>query len=55
MCGGAMVSDVHANFVVSTGPATATDVLAIIAEIKDRVRSTTGIELEEEIEVVGRD
>lgn len=55
MCGGAMVSDVHANFVVSTGSATATDVLAIIAEIKDRVRSTSGIELEEEIEVVGRD
>ncbi|UCD56359.1 MAG: UDP-N-acetylmuramate dehydrogenase [Candidatus Hydrogenedentota bacterium] len=55
ICGGAMVSDIHANFIVNTGFATAADVLAIMAEIKGRVRSATGIDLEEEIEVVGKD
>lgn len=55
MRGGAMVSDVHANFIVNTGEATAADVLAVIGEIKKRAQSTAGIELEEEIEVVGLD
>jgi len=55
MRGGAMVSDVHANFILNTGVATAADVLSVIAEIKERAHSATGIELEEEIEVVGQD
>jgi UDP-N-acetylmuramate dehydrogenase len=53
MHGNAMVSDVHANFIVNTGAAGAADVLAIIDEIKRRVLAVSGIELEEEIEVVG--
>lgn len=53
--GGAAVSDLHANFIVNTGAATASDVLALIAEIKQRAHAATGIDLEEEIEVVGRD
>ncbi len=54
-CGGAIVSDLHANFIVNTGAATASDVLALIAEIKQRAHAAVGIDLEEEIEVVGRD
>lgn len=53
MCGDAMVSDMHANFIVNTGAAGAADILALIAEIKRRALDTSGIELEEEIEVVG--
>jgi UDP-N-acetylmuramate dehydrogenase len=52
--GSAMVSPVHANFIVNTGSATADDVLALIAEIREHVHATVGIELEEEIQVVGR-
>ena len=55
MSGDAMVSDVHANFIINTGSATAADVLAIIGEIKERARAAAGVELEEEIEVVGED
>lgn len=54
MHGDAMVSDVHANFILNMGSATAADVLAIIGEIKNRARGAAGIELEEEIVIVGR-
>ncbi len=53
--GGAMVSDVHANFIVNEGGATAGDVLALITRIRERVRSERGIELETEVEIVGED
>ena len=55
MCGNAMVSDVHANFIINTGNASAADALALIEEIKRRALESSGIELEEEIEVVGED
>jgi UDP-N-acetylmuramate dehydrogenase len=55
VCGDAIVSDIHANFILNKGSATARDVLAIIDEIKRRVREATGTELEEEIEIVGQD
>ncbi|MBI5117729.1 UDP-N-acetylmuramate dehydrogenase [Candidatus Poribacteria bacterium] len=55
MSGDAMVSDVHANFIINAGSATAADVMRIISEIKGRVRGSAGIELEEEIEILGRD
>lgn len=53
--GGAMVSDVHANFFVNLGGATATDVLRLIDLIKARVREARGIELETEVEIVGEE
>jgi UDP-N-acetylmuramate dehydrogenase len=53
--GDAEVSDVHANFILNSGSASAADVLAIMAEIKRRSLAQTGIDLEEEIEVVGSD
>ena len=53
MHGDAMVSDVHANFIVNTGEAGAGDVLGLIDEIKKRVFEASGVEFDEEIEVVG--
>jgi UDP-N-acetylmuramate dehydrogenase len=52
--GGAQVSEKHANFIVNLGGATADDVLALMAEMRDRVFERFGIELEPEIRVIGR-
>jgi UDP-N-acetylmuramate--L-alanine ligase/UDP-N-acetylenolpyruvoylglucosamine reductase len=51
--GGASVSDVHANFIINDGSATARDVLSLIKLIKERARSARGIELETEVEILG--
>jgi UDP-N-acetylenolpyruvoylglucosamine reductase len=53
--GGALVSPVHANFIVNDGGATARDILALIGLIRERVRAARGIELEVEVEVIGED
>ncbi|MFA6426907.1 MAG: UDP-N-acetylmuramate dehydrogenase [Candidatus Magasanikbacteria bacterium] len=50
--GGAQVSPEHANFIVNAGGATAQDVLTLIEEIKQKVYTTYGLELEEEVQVV---
>jgi UDP-N-acetylmuramate dehydrogenase len=50
--GGAQISPKHANFIVNLGGATAADVLALMAEMRDRVRKKFGIELEPEVQVV---
>jgi UDP-N-acetylmuramate dehydrogenase len=47
--GDAMVSDRHANFFVNAGGATCSDMLKLIDEVRDRVRSAYGIELENEV------
>lgn len=51
--GGARVSDKHCGFVINTGNASSEDVLDLIAEIQDRVKSRFGVELEPEIVVLG--
>ena len=51
--GGAVVSDVHGNFIVNEGHATAKDVLTLIELIQQRARVVRGIELETEVEIVG--
>jgi UDP-N-acetylenolpyruvoylglucosamine reductase len=51
--GDAMVSDVHANFFVNLGHATARDVLELIEVIRTRAREARGVELETEVEIVG--
>lgn len=48
--GGALVSPVHANFIV-TENANATDTLALAEEIRERVARERGIELEYEVEL----
>jgi UDP-N-acetylmuramate dehydrogenase len=47
--GDARVSDRHANFFVNAGHATAADMLALIADVRKRVRDRFGVELEEEV------
>ncbi len=49
--GDARVSDRHANFFVNTGHASAKDMLALIAEVRERVQKTYGVELENEVVV----
>ncbi len=51
--GGAEVSDVHANFIINAGGATAADVLKLISEIRAEVKLQHDIELETEIRVLG--
>lgn len=48
-CGGAEISELHANFIVNTGTARASDVLALVEMIKDEVRKKFKVELELEL------
>ncbi len=52
--GGAMISPKHANFIVNTGGAKASDIIALIEAAKKRVKEDTGILLETEVKVVGQ-
>jgi len=52
--GGAMVSEKHANFLINTGSATAADLEGLGEEVRQRVYEASGIELEWEIQRVGR-
>jgi UDP-N-acetylmuramate dehydrogenase len=47
--GDAAVFSGHCNFLINLGRARACDVLALAAELKERVRATSGILLEEEV------
>jgi UDP-N-acetylmuramate dehydrogenase len=51
--GGAMVSDVHANFIVNAGGATAADVIDLVQLIRQTVKDANGIELRPEIRFLG--
>ncbi|MDR3037009.1 MAG: UDP-N-acetylmuramate dehydrogenase [Coriobacteriales bacterium] len=51
--GGASVSELHANFIVNNGDATAADVVAIIMYVRQRVREEYGHELQPEVRFIG--
>lgn len=51
--GGAQVSEVHANFIVNTGGATAADVMDLMASVREAVKDQHGIELRPEVRLVG--
>lgn len=51
--GGAKVSEKHAGFIINTGNATSQDVLNLIKYIKQVVLEKTGLEIEEEIRILG--
>ncbi|MDO8438314.1 MAG: UDP-N-acetylmuramate dehydrogenase [Nitrosomonadaceae bacterium] len=51
--GGAMVSSKHANFIVNTGNATAADIEAVIAAVRRIVKEQTGVELVQEVRIIG--
>ncbi len=51
--GGAQVSEVHSNFLVNRGNATAQDFLDLAAIVKNAVFASSGVKLEEEVRIVG--
>jgi len=51
--GQAQVSEQHANFIVNLGGATASEVMMLISYIKQQVRDRLGIQLQEEIQILG--
>ena len=53
--GGAQVSGKHAGFLVNRGGATATDVIALMREVRHRVEETSGIRLEPEVILLGEE
>ncbi|MEJ6009522.1 UDP-N-acetylmuramate dehydrogenase [Novosphingobium aquae] len=52
--GGAQVSEKHTNFLINTGDATSADIEALGEEVRRRVKDNSGLELEWEIQRVGR-
>jgi UDP-N-acetylmuramate dehydrogenase len=53
VCGGAQISDKHANFTVNAGGATAQDIWDLTSDVIARVREQSGITLEREVIFVG--
>lgn len=53
--GEAMVSPLHANFIVNLGGATASQALLLIDQLRKKVRKAFGLTLELEVKVVGGD
>lgn len=51
--GGAKVSELHANFIVNSGAATAKDILSLINDLQEKVYERKGVSLEPEIKIVG--
>ena len=47
--GGAQVSEKHANFIINTGDATASDIAGLIAHVQHAVERCTGIRLVPEV------
>jgi UDP-N-acetylmuramate dehydrogenase len=52
--GNAVVSEKHANFIINTGGATASDVESLILRIAKRVAADSGVQLVREVRIVGR-
>src|SRR5437016_14350125 len=52
--GAAVVSQLHGNFIVSEGGAKASDVLRLIERVMAEVKRRFGIQIEPEVEMVGR-
>jgi UDP-N-acetylmuramate dehydrogenase len=51
--GGAQVSDMHCNFLINTGSASAHDIETLGETVRDRVKQNSGIELHWEIKRIG--
>ncbi|CCD88752.1 UDP-N-acetylenolpyruvoylglucosamine reductase (MurB-like) [Bradyrhizobium sp. ORS 285] len=51
--GGAQVSEMHCNFLINTGNATADDIETLGETVRERVKATSGIELQWEIKRIG--
>lgn len=51
--GGARVSEMHANFIVNDGSASATDIEQLIAHVRQMVEQVHGVQLRPEVRIVG--
>ncbi|MBC6481950.1 MAG: UDP-N-acetylmuramate dehydrogenase [Hormoscilla sp. GUM202] len=51
--GGAQVSELHANFILNCGSATASDIFKLIGYVQDRVEQRWSIRLEPEVKIMG--
>ena len=52
--GGAQVSEKHAGFVINRGGATSADVLSLIDKVKEEIYSRHGLNIECEVEYLGK-
>ena len=52
--GGAQVSEKHANFIINTGNATATDIEILLNQVQGRVEQLYDVRLETEVRIVGK-
>lgn len=52
-CGAAQVSCAHANFIINTGSAKASEILTLMKEVQNAVYERFGISLTPEVEIVG--
>lgn len=52
-CGGAQVSEKHANFIINTGDATAKDIETLIGQVRAAVEQQQGVQLQLEVRIVG--
>lgn len=52
--GGAKISEMHGNFIVNAGSASAQDVLDLIAFIKKTIKEKFGVDMHTEVEIIGR-
>ncbi|MGG3574403.1 UDP-N-acetylmuramate dehydrogenase [Bacillus gobiensis] len=51
--GGAKISEMHGNFIVNAGQATAADVLSLINHVKKTIKDQYNIDLHTEVEITG--
>jgi UDP-N-acetylmuramate dehydrogenase len=51
--GGAEVSEMHANFIINCGDATATDIFQLIHYVKQQVKDKWDVDLETEVKMMG--
>jgi UDP-N-acetylmuramate dehydrogenase len=51
--GGAVVSEVHGNFILNTDGATATDLARLIKRVREGVFRKSGVDLEREVIYLG--
>lgn len=53
--GAARVSDIHANFILNDGGATASEVLALLERVRADVLKQHGVRLETEVQIIGEE
>ena len=52
--GAARISEVHGNFIINEGGATADDVISLMRKVKNKVREEQGIDMQPEVGLLGK-